>query len=118
MKYVYFRGLSSQLSSDETLKIIEDWSQTASVPSLNSIILQNADFSSDETCVELADFINDAAAVYSFNIQNQSTTRPISIEVVPASGSVAGSITISDKNTGDVIVTRATTRTESLYAPN
>ena len=39
MKYVYFRGLSSELSSDETLKIIEDWSQTASVPSLNSIIL-------------------------------------------------------------------------------
>ena len=50
----------SPLSSDDTLLVLSHWNEIGSFPELESAQLNNADFSSDDTCTLLAEFINTA----------------------------------------------------------
>ena len=100
----------SEISSSQTLQILEDWSDTH-VSALTHIGLEYANFSDDETCQVLADLIDAASNVSFLNIGYQNADRPIRVAVVQGTwGQANGSITITNYCTGEQILTQATAR--------
>ena len=80
---------------------------------VETIRLESANFSSDTTCQVLADFIMATRVMSFLDIEYQDAERPIKIDVVTATndGVFDGKITISDYDTGDVIIEQASDRT-------
>ena len=75
--------------------------------------LESLKFSEYDAVQALANFIDRAGALEFLDIEYQNDSRPISITGVPATSSDLndGSITITDYNTGEVIVTQASSKT-------
>ena len=67
--YLVIAGIS-QLSSEQTQSLLTEWGASASVLALETIRFENADFTADETCVTLANFINDARILDSLDLSN------------------------------------------------
>ena len=106
------------MSSDHTTEILEAWTLALYVTALETVSLMQANFSVDEPCQALADFINVATGMTSLELEYQDSVRPIKVNVTPASaeGVSDGTITITDYSDESVVIlTQSTTRTQSLY---
>ena len=89
------------------------WAEADSITasSLNSIAMEQFNFSSDEACQALALLVSTATSVDFFDLSNQNTERPVRINVEPATPALNGTVKISDLVTNAVIFTMSSSRT-------
>ena len=108
----------SQLTADQTESIFNDWMQTTHIEDapLTKITLEYADFSTEDSAVALASFIDIAAQVEYLYLEYQALTRPVIVNVTPATLTLndAGTIQIVDATTALEIISMDTTRTAML----
>ena len=76
--------MNVQYTSEDTRQILLDQTSTASLSALEYYALAGANFSEDETCTVLANFIEENYNLEYLGIMNQDWTRPIKVETVEA----------------------------------
>ena len=117
MKSIDIKSISA-LTTDQTTSLFAGWSQ-ANVASLESVIINYGDFTSDDAATALQNFVAAASALSYLNIDDQVSTRPVTVAVTPASSSsptanTDGSIVVSNALTGEEITSTTTQRTNTL----
>ena len=85
MTTISIKGIT-QLTSAQTINLIEDWSSTDGILSetFTYVTLEYADFTDDDAAHSLASFISQAMYVSYLSIANQDMTRPVSVDVIPS----------------------------------
>ena len=73
--------------------------------------MRQASFDSDDSCYWLANIIDQAAELNVLTIKNQIGYRRIYVDIVYATEDADGTITITDLDSGCLILEQPTTRT-------
>ena len=104
----------SGFTATQTVNFWEKVMTTQSVPHVTYFDPESQDFSMDESCVELANFINSAHSLETLYLDNQVGDRPIWVDIAYASSADAndGTITISEyDDASSVVYTTSTSKT-------
>ena len=71
---------------------------------MSRLAIESLNFSDNETCTILANFLNTAVNLSYLDIEYQDATRPIRITVNPASDGNEGSIVISNYDDSSLVI--------------
>ena len=72
------------LNSDQTKDLLTTITAASCVYALDYLDISDANFDSDETCTELANFLNKANDLYSLTISDQNGSRIITVSCSPS----------------------------------
>ena len=106
---------SNKFDSEITVEVLSSVLQSGSISTIKELHLRgSSDFSTDETCALLAQFIDSAEQLGRCYIRKQVGERKIDLELQVASSEEAGVIKITNQDTKEVIMSMPTQRTEEV----
>ena len=110
--------MRNRYSSEATAQLFSSLLQSGSLTTLVKLnVYESCDFSDDETCAILADFIDKAAQLHRFELHGQVSERKIKVELEVATEGEEGkpgSIKITDSETEQLVLQVDTQRTKEV----